>query len=98
MTVNIEQIKRDRKEGTPGRWVHYSKGRLERIEAKINGALICICGIHKIGSRGGKEVGCWRANARRVARLPDLEATVIAQSEEIERLREALENQRLEGE
>lgn len=33
-----------------------------------------------------------KANARRIARVPDMEATIIAQAAELERLREAMGN------
>jgi hypothetical protein len=77
----IDDIKRDREAGTPGNWKHYTKGRLERIEAPgrvyEKGGSTCVAGIHKIGSKGGAGAGCFLANAARIARVPGMEAALL---------------------
>ena len=84
MTLDIEQIKRDRQAGTPGPWREKPLAYccVEAVAVKF---AVASAGVASDNTRD--LVPEQEANARRIARVPDLEAAVIAQAEEIKRLR-----------
>lgn len=91
----IEQIKRDREAGTPGPWVagaHHSPGIDRMVEhhvvnSHVNGAENWI-GVH-IQPRFAVEAH-GKANAARIARVPEMEARIMSDADEIARLRAEL--------
>lgn len=90
MTSLIDQIKADLEAGTPGRW-SASFGSLIRVNAMRDKTKpVVVAGVHKVGCKGGEPYGDAKANARRIARLPDLEAAYIREREAAEELAAAL--------
>lgn len=99
----IEQIKKDREAGTPGPWCvpdqTYSRKLTVEIDGRNEGDLLIPCP----GSGGamsytgevctlswmGTEI--WDANARRIARVPDMEAALLAADEHLVTALEAIE-------
>ena len=75
----IEQMKRDREAGTDGPW------RLSGLLMQGQSGDVCLMGepAQYAGDKS-RMLDNWEVNARRIARVPDLEAKVL-------RLREALE-------
>ena len=74
----------DREAGTPGPW---------KVDGPVWNQIVWtdnenrLCYIaHSNGLYDERD----KANARRITRVPDMEATIIAQAAELERLREAL--------
>jgi hypothetical protein len=55
---------------TPGPW-RITRGRVVRVAAVINGGTV-ICGVHRLGERGGRTEGQVEANARLISAAPDL--------------------------
>jgi len=106
--VDIEAIKADRIAGTPGPWyidtresrtdgntgfVHYDPPRIV-MHTKLQPA-ICKCHL-----QGGYDPDQAIANARRIARVPDLENAVIALTArvaELENMLAAIEYEENEG-
>lgn len=91
MTINIEELKRDREAGTPGDWsVEDCHGDTMDACKWENGAfqvLSDVCQYHAVAdvscnSSCRLEDEC-EANARRIARLPDLEAAFLEAVEAI---------------
>lgn len=86
MTADIDrgEIEADRAAGTPGPW-DVSAVRLGRAIVNKSGHTVAAAHLHGpgIGHNGRRD-----ANARRIARVPDLEAAYLAALDEIERLRE----------
>ena len=54
---------------TPGPW-RITRGRVIRVAAEINGGTV-ICGVHRLGERGGRTEGQVEGNARLIATGPD---------------------------
>jgi len=74
----------DRETGTPGPW--WVDGPVwNQIVWTDNENRLCFM-AHSNGLNDERD----KANARRIARVPDMEATIIAQAAELERLRAAL--------
>lgn len=86
MTINIEELKRDREAGTPGEWVvHGRETKRSQIDVGCNliGPTRRVAGIYQpFDGRLSAD-----ANARRIARLPDLEAAFL---EAVELLKNAM--------
>lgn len=82
-----EDIRKDREQGTDGPWeVGVRDTGTDERYVRGNHFEICKCLHHCVGGIE-KEM---EANARRIARLPELEEAYLAQAAEIERLREAI--------
>ena len=79
----IEQIKRDREAGTPGPWQRAKSLRNHRLDDfNVDGPDrrgICSTGGYADGKEGTHDEN--KANARRIARVPDLEAALLAADE-----------------
>ncbi len=87
--MNIADIIADRDAGTPGPWEWDQMlypSYLSNPSDEYVFTYIDYEGMHFEGTDATKA-----ANARRIARVPDMEAALIAQTAEIERLRGALE-------
>ena len=74
----------DREAGTPGPW-KVDGPVWNQIVWTDNENRLCFM-AHSNGLNDGRD----EANARRIARVPDMEATIIAQSAELEQLRNVL--------
>lgn len=73
MTINIEELKRDRKAGTDGPWRVRADHRHDPEECNLH-----ICGdIFVLADINGPNYSHQEPNARRIARLPDLEAAFL---------------------
>ena len=72
----IEQIKVDREAGTPGPWVKDS-GECMKVK-DASGSIAMLMQTHLRGRRTAEEVV---SNAARIARVPDMEAALIAADE-----------------
>lgn len=86
MTLDIAAMKADMEAGAPGPW---------RI-GSVDDTVVFAADGSEIAAIDGdyNEPDLWpmmEANARRIARVPAMEETLISQAAEIERLREALE-------
>jgi hypothetical protein len=88
----IDDIKRDREDGTPGPWVsgHYDdigdEVEIQTYEGEYVASIDCD------GAFEGNIAECIYANARRIARVPDMEAALFAADElarELETLHDA---------
>ena len=75
----------DREAGTPGLWV-VDGPVWNQIVWTDNENRLCYI-AHSNGLNDERD----KANARRITRVPDMEATIIAQAAELERLRSAIE-------
>lgn len=92
----IDDIKRDREAGTPGPWINSKFG----CQVLTGDSWSSICMLKGAAGwedgRGAYEQDyMWQiqeANARRIARLPDLEAKYIALKEAADELADALES------
>ena len=86
MTDLINQIREDREKGTPGPWKWSWDDEPYMSWTLSPGVLIA---EETDGTPAGDKID--QANARRIARVPDMEQTILDQAAEIERLREALQ-------
>jgi hypothetical protein len=86
LTLDIDQIKRDREAGTDGSWVVNS----DPFHFDTASDVVSECGTLDARIGGNCKWQKQEANARRIARVPDLEEAVIAQREEVLLLREVL--------
>ena len=95
MSIDIKQIKADREAGTDGPWHVPDQTWSRHLTVEVSGDGLIPCpGSHgamsytnDICSMGwGAETPIWSANARRIARVPDLEAQVIADADRIAEL------------
>ena len=78
----------DREAGTPGPWRVKVNSRDDQVTCDLT-----ICGdIFQMADLNGPQYAHQHPNARRMARVPDMEAAIIAQAAELERLREAMGN------
>lgn len=75
----------DREDGTPGPWLVDGPVWNQTVWTDHENRLCFMA--HSNGLNDDRD----KANARRIARVPDMEATIIAQAAELERLRAALE-------
>lgn len=82
--IDIEQLRADIAAGTPGPWVNDGP-TWNAIIWSDNGNRIAFM-AHSNGLNDARD----EANARRIARLPDLEAAYLALADENARLRAAL--------
>ena len=76
--IDLDEMKRDMESGTPGRFSR--EPRWPEIPVPVAG----FCLSHFSKNTGGNEA---EANARRFARVPDMEATILAQAATIKALR-----------
>lgn len=85
MTLDTEQIRKDREAGTPGPW-HVGRYALQDIDRGwfVGGNGYCRAQI--VGPATHIE-----ANARRIARVPELEAAVLAANEHLVKRLESLQ-------
>ena len=73
----------DREAGTPGPWRVKVNSRDDQVTCDLT-----ICGdIFQMADLNGPQYAHQHPNARRMARVPDMEAAIIAQATELERLR-----------
>jgi len=81
MTINIEDIKRDREAGTGGPWRVRENARHSQDVCDVS-----ICGdIFVLADITGPQYVHQIPNARRIARVPDLEAAFLDAVETLER-------------
>lgn len=92
--AEIAAMQADAEKGTPGPWVSaqmtnifhiHPKGVKPGYQARI--ADVIYWGKGHGGDRRNPLIDDAKANARNIARVPDMIATIIAQAAEIERLR-----------
>lgn len=108
MTDLITQIRDDRKAGTPGPWgaievvnfdggpkTLYELGKYaeQSLNMVAHRRFLFISGNSAIAHIGYGEAG--PCNVRRIARVPEMEQTILDQAEEIARLREVLKQARI---
>lgn len=91
--INMKELIADREAGTPGDWRVHEDGRYYGIEAPNDVSIIVWgeggddwCGVR--GTEPGELDA--HANARRIARLPDLEAAYIEAVELLRDIEESL--------
>lgn len=98
----IDDIKRDREAGTPGPWLHggfsgvHAYGICDTMDCSVLGR-IATAEITDRTDRDGRHwstSGNSETNARRIARLPDLEAKYIALKEAADELAESMSHER----
>jgi hypothetical protein len=84
--IDLDEMKRDMEAGTQGPWVsgHY-EDIAEEIEVQTAESEY-VASIDCDGCFDGKIAKCILVNARRIARVPDMEAAIIAQAATIEAL------------
>ncbi|BBU58552.1 hypothetical protein KU6B_48170 [Mameliella alba] len=87
MTSLIDQIKADRASGTEGPWGYGRTGEEQRLILSQGGKGRYVCNVQIFQTP--RHMGLWEedsreANARRIARLPDLEAAYIREREAAE--------------
>ncbi len=87
--MNIADIIADRDAGTPGPWSNHGQPDVVCCEGYTSNGAAKVVTV--ASSRAWMKPLEPFANASRIARVPDMEAALIAQSAEIERLRGALE-------
>lgn len=80
----IEDIKRDREAGTPGPWGNGRTGEEQRLILSRGGKGRYVCNVQIFQTP--RHMGLWEedsreANARRIARVPELEAALLAAEE-----------------
>jgi len=98
MTIDVERMRADMAAGTPGPWpmktVRTSCGACHKVgpwpHKWRHGADMSAC-IYDDYPSPPDGTDAMLANARRIARVPDLEAAYLALAEENARLRDALE-------
>jgi hypothetical protein len=83
----LDEIKRDREAGTPGRFAVKKRGHA-RVEA-VGGMSVADCGGHRDNTRDLHDEQI--ANANRCARVPDMEKALLA----AERLAHTSDNLRI---
>lgn len=80
----IDDIRKDREAGTPGPWGNGKTGEEQRLILGDGGAgkYVCTVKIHQIPRvMGMLEETIRDTNARRIARVPDMEAVLLAAEE-----------------
>ena len=83
---DLDQMKRDMEAGTPGPWEAESAGR-DGYWVSCPTAPYVVAGTEDECGRYGSINN--ETNARRIARVPDMEATILAQAATIEALKDA---------
>jgi len=83
--IDLDEIKRDMEAGTPGPWI--IPGQPDKVccdgYTRYGGAKVVTTAASPAWMQGDEPF----ANARRIARVPDMEATIIEQAATIEALR-----------
>lgn len=82
--IDLDQLKADREAGTPGEW------RSERDTCHFDTLSDIYAGKALIAQTGATPVQAQEADARRIARLPDLEAAYIEAVAKLDQAVEAL--------
>jgi len=90
--INIDAIKADREAGTPGPWEQ--DGRPIEGRRKKDGRIVTVCMMIDFDAYGNDVIDLVssedNANARRIARVPELENAVIALTVRVAALEAAL--------
>lgn len=77
----IDDIRKDREAGTPGEWSLENRGPISiRVITAKDGQVELADAWSKDGDSGLDDLGA-DANARRIARVPDMEAALLAMTE-----------------
>lgn len=82
----IDDIKKDREAGTPGPWAVPDQTWSTKLTVDVEGDLLIPCAgtggamsySNTICTLDWRGSACWDANARRIARVPDMEAALLA--------------------
>lgn len=78
MTINLKQLIEDREAGTPGNWTDDCREHDEPYQPiKIKGGRHTVCSVWMDDAPVHDFNAMQRANARRIARLPDLEEAFL---------------------